>query len=188
MSIFVVGGSGSDTISVFDILDFSLIGRRGNDRLTSAEGDDYLSGGNGRDLLRAGEGEDVLSGGNGRDRLKAGAGDDLLLGGHGNDVLTGGEGADTFWFLIGDGVDRVKDFTPGEDVFAIGPKLGYPLAEDAFAIGKNAIDHNDRVIYNPDTGALFLDRDGSRHADEQMKFAKLGAGLDLHASDFSLFV
>ncbi|TFL20021.1 hypothetical protein [Jannaschia formosa] len=61
------------------------------------------------------EGDDVLIGGAGDGRITGLGGDDRLDGGIGNDVLTGGEGADIFVFTKGHEMDRIADFTPGQD-------------------------------------------------------------------------
>lgn len=57
----------------------------------------------------------LLEGGTGADTLVGGDGNDILRGGRGDDVLTGGGGADTFIFAVGDGHDRITDFTSGLD-------------------------------------------------------------------------
>ncbi|MCQ4347950.1 type I secretion C-terminal target domain-containing protein, partial [Pseudomonas stutzeri] len=85
----------------------ALEGGAGNDTLTGTAGGDWIFGH---------DGDDVLSGLLGDDALAGGAGDDILVGGPGNDLLSGGPGADTFVWNSGDsGVDRITDFTPGED-------------------------------------------------------------------------
>ncbi|MEM9249316.1 MAG: calcium-binding protein [Pseudomonadota bacterium] len=103
------GGAGDDTLS----------GGDGHDRLSGGAGADELSGDAGRDLLRGGEGNDTLDGGAGRDRLHGGAGNDEITGGLGNDVLSGGDGADIFYFLVGDGADRLLRFDVEDDLISI---------------------------------------------------------------------
>ncbi|MCM2563865.1 hypothetical protein M8756_17120 [Lutimaribacter sp. EGI FJ00015] len=128
----LVGGSGRDTLRG-GAGDDMLRGGNGVDRLLGGNGDDTLVGGNGRDTLRGGAGDDVLDGGGGGDRLDGRGGHDTLLGGanadtliggggrdvleagQGFDLLIGGAGADVFVFRGGDGVNRVRDFTPGRD-------------------------------------------------------------------------
>ncbi|MEI6099482.1 MAG: hypothetical protein WCS20_14560 [Alphaproteobacteria bacterium] len=73
-------------------------------------GDDDLFGGIKADHLLGGSGYDQLYGGRGADRLD---------GGTGGDLLSGGLGADEFRFDLGDGWDRITDFTAGEDVIRI---------------------------------------------------------------------
>ncbi|MBF2076368.1 MAG: PD40 domain-containing protein [Synechococcales cyanobacterium C42_A2020_086] len=61
-------------------------------------------------------GNDTLHGKGGRDTLIGAAGDDVLIGGKGGDVLTGGAGRDRFVYQHPqDRVDRITDFTVGED-------------------------------------------------------------------------
>ena len=95
--------------------------------LTGTAGDDVLRGGSGDDSLVGLDGNDQLHGGRGADTLDGGLGNDTLVGGPGADVMTGGAGADVF--RIGGsahtlaGLDRITDFTHGEDhlVFAEAP-------------------------------------------------------------------
>lgn len=102
----LLGGSGSDTVSYFDrtagvTADAdgasgddgqagehdsvgadveSIIGGRGNDRLTANNADGQLQGYAGDDVLHGGGGNDLVEGGEGRDQLYGDAGDDLLFG------------------------------------------------------------------------------------------------------------
>jgi len=105
----------------------ALYGESGNDTLISAGGADTLDGGTGNDslssgasndVLLGGDGDDTLLGGDGLDNLSGGEGNDNLTGGKGNDTLTGGNGNDIFRFNalspgnpIGDGIDRITDFS-----------------------------------------------------------------------------
>ncbi len=63
-----------------------------SDRITGSDKADYMLGGTGKDVLSGGKG------------------DDQFLGGQGNDILYGGAGADTFFFALGDGVDKIYGF------------------------------------------------------------------------------
>ncbi|MDF5737502.1 MULTISPECIES: bluetail domain-containing putative surface protein [unclassified Nostoc] len=54
-----------------------------------------LNGGNGADKLTGGAGNDQISGKNGNDQLLGLVGNDKLVGGKGNDILNGGAGRDT---------------------------------------------------------------------------------------------
>lgn len=58
----------------------TMIGGRGNDRLTGNDGPGHLLGYGGNDVLRGGGGDDMLEGGEGRDQLHGDAGDDLIFG------------------------------------------------------------------------------------------------------------
>lgn len=64
----------------------------------------------------AGDGLDNLIWGRaGAEMLHGGAGDDRLFDGAGADVLTGGLGADVFVFARDGAVDRISDFSDGQD-------------------------------------------------------------------------
>jgi Ca2+-binding RTX toxin-like protein len=98
--------------------DQTLTGTTGNDDLRGGRGDDSIGGGDGDDRLRGQQGDDTLDGG---------AGADTLAGGPGSDLLTGGAGADLF-HVSGPakalaGLDRVADFTHGEDQIVFGDDL-----------------------------------------------------------------
>ena len=84
-----------------------------NDKIKGGAGDDYLRGGAGNDRLFGNEGKDALIGGTGNDLLNGGAGDDILTGGAGNDRFVFGDG--TPFKAASLGIDRINDFTPGED-------------------------------------------------------------------------
>ena len=119
------------------------------------------------------------------------SGDNVLNGVWGNDELEGGAGADTFLFntaLAGVlNADTIVDFTAGEDliklddaIFAGLTNAGRPAA---FHVGLAAADASDRLIYDPTTGALYFDSDGTGAAAQTL-FAKLQPGLALDAGDF----
>ncbi len=57
------------------------------------------------------------------------------------------------------------------------------LAEDAFHIGTEAHDADDRIIYNQATGALIYDTNGDA-AGGATQFATLTKGLALTSADF----
>ena len=137
----------------------------------------------------------VLAGSGGADTLNGGDGGDTLNGGVGNDTLTGGLDADSFLFNSAlstatvKNVDTLTDFETEVDTIklenAIFTTVGAAgaLASGAIAVGSAAVDASDRLIYDPSTGALFYDRDGSG-ASVQVQFAKLTVGLSLAATDF----
>jgi Ca2+-binding RTX toxin-like protein len=135
-------------------------------------------------------GDNILAGLGGNDTLNGGAGNDQLDGGVGVDRLTGGLGADAFVFTaaLGTGVDQVLDFNAAEDVIWLddaiytGLTTG-ALTADAFAIGSSASDALDRLIYDPTTGALYYDADGSG-AGSAVQIATLSTGLALTAANF----
>lgn len=95
--------------------------------VVGADGDDNLVGGRGEDSLSGGAGDDLLQGGRRGDTLDGGLGDDTLVGGDGGDLLTGGAGADLFRIesspkTLND-LDRIADFTSGEDRIIFGDDL-----------------------------------------------------------------
>jgi Ca2+-binding RTX toxin-like protein len=57
------------------------------------------------------------------------------------------------------------------------------LAADEFVVGDHAIDNNEHLIYNADTGALSYDANGS-DAGEETQFTTLGKHLDLTNQQF----
>lgn len=95
-----MGGNGDDWMSAFT----------GSYMIAGLGGADSMAGGTKADLLMGGGGDDTMAGFGSADRLD---------GGTGRDVLTGGAGADVFHFDLGDGRDRITDFTAGQDVIEI---------------------------------------------------------------------
>jgi trimeric autotransporter adhesin len=89
------------------IIDKTLAGTAGNDRLLGTLGDDVIMGSAGNDTLGGSTGNDSIEGGDGDDSLSGGAGNDVIDGGPGNDTLEGNSGNDVFLFGRGDGVDSI---------------------------------------------------------------------------------
>jgi hypothetical protein len=118
------------------------------------------------------------------------AGNNLLNGKGGKDVLTGGAGADAFLFNseldpLGN-VDKIVDFEVGIDKIRLDDAIFTGLTNagkaGAFHVGTAAADANDRIIYNPETGALLFDADGAG-GEAAVRFATLDPGLQLSAAD-----
>lgn len=174
------GNALANAITGGEAADF-LFGYAGDDELIGLAGSDYLDGG---------EGNDVIDGGSGGDLLLGGAGDDLLLGGLGNDQLTGGSGADTFRFdtaLGPSNIDSITDFASGSDRIELdrsvfGALDAGGLAAAAFETGTAATTAQTRIIYDPATGSIYYDADGSG-AGDMVLFAVLSPGTALTASD-----
>ncbi len=132
-------------------------------------GNNTLMGNGVGNTLDGGAGNDLLDGGFGLDTLLGGSGNDTLIGGAGKDVLTGGTGNDRFVFNVRPNaqtnVDRIEDFSPGEDTLALDAAIFTALAAigavgaDNFVLGMKALDANDFLIYN--SGHLFYDPDGT---------------------------
>jgi Ca2+-binding RTX toxin-like protein len=137
-------------------------------------------------------------GGKGNDRINAGAGNDWLGGGIGNDVLTGGKGKDAFVFNTKlnkkTNLDKVTDFVIKDDSLyldnAIFKKLGKgteaspgKLKAGLLAIGDQAKDKNDYLVYDSKKGVLSYDEDGSG-GKAAVAFATLGKNLKMTVKDF----
>jgi Ca2+-binding RTX toxin-like protein len=134
--------------------------------------------------------DNQLAGNGAANRLDGREGNDVIDGGLGADTLTGGLGADLFAFttaLGGGNVDRIVDFAPGSDRIALDHAVFAGLAPGALAAGAfatgAAADADDRIVYDPTTGALSFDADGVGGA-EAVAFATLQPGLALGAGDF----
>ena len=108
------GAAGADKM-IAGLGDDSVYGDAGRDVLYGEAGNDSLDGGADADKLYGGAGEDILSGGAGADTLAAGAGGGEIVGGLGNDLMAGGAGADDFFFALGSGSDRLRNFDATED-------------------------------------------------------------------------
>jgi len=150
-----------------------------------------------QDVVVGGTGQDHIVGGAGKDQLSGGSGSDRIEGGSDGDRLTGGEGKDAFIFTSRPGlsnVDTITDFSVKDDAIwldnAVFRKVGkgtltkpVKLKSDAFTIGKEAKDAEDRVIYDKGTGRLSYDPDGTGSASA-VKFAQVKKGLALKSTDF----
>ena len=118
-------------------------------------------------------------------------GNDKLDGGTGNDVLTGGAGLDLFRFTTAPTAngDTITDFSVTDDMIqlenAVFKKLINPgvLKAANFVKAGAAHDLNDYLVYNPATGALSYDADGSG-AGAGVQIALLGVNLALTNADF----
>ena len=143
-----------------------------------------ITGNTGNNTLAAGAGNDTVNGGGGNDKI---------FGSVGNDTLTGGTGNDIFVFNTtlnaATNIDTIKDFSAAPDTIwlenAFFTTLGVAgaLPSGAFRIGSAALDSDDRIIYNRDTGALIYDANGSASGGE-IQFAKLATGLAITSADF----
>lgn len=138
-------------------------------------------------------GNDYLDGGAGNDYLSAGAGNDRLIGGPGNDRMYGGSGSDTFIFRDAPNSttnkDTIHDFNVAADIIHLENAVFTALVGTGtlsvaqFHIGSSAADASDRIIYNPSTGTVTYDANGSASGGAQ-QFALLTAGLALTRADF----
>ena len=185
------GGKGNDTLeSYVDHVDTLLDGGIGNDS---------IKGGWENDTLIGGKGNDVLLGKYGNDKLNGGKGNDVLYGGDtwygdldGMDTLTGGAGTDIFIIDTHDysgDIDIITDFKHDEDKIYL-KHIAWmstgELSSDHFCItnSNNALDYDDRIIYNTTTGALLYDRDGNSDNVAPVHFATLKNKPNISSSDF----
>lgn len=132
------GGDGSDTIYGGKDDDLLLMGEGlnfgqgnlGQDQLRGGGGGDTLLGGKENDTIHGEGGADFLNGNMADDHIVGGAGDDTIYGEGGSDTLWGGSGADAFHAFVGQGLDRVMDFSRAEgDRIVLKPGSTYSVAE-----------------------------------------------------------
>lgn len=122
-------------------------------RLYGTDDSETLNGGQGFDYIDGRGGDDLIIGSNEADFILGGDGNDVISGGNGDDIISGGAGNDTFVIEFFDkGVDKITDFTVGEDTIEI----------RGFGSDVN-------VDYNQDTGSLSVDGE---------EIARLDVGLD----------
>ena len=168
-------------------------GNTGDDYLYGQAGNDSLLGGIGKDWLIGGAGDDSLRSGKGHDHLLSGIGNDSLFGGRGRDWLTGGAGSDNFELrLLKRSSDVITDFKilDGDRLLIAAKgaskdlKIG-KLAAEQFVLGAGAKSESNRVIYNPETGRLFFDADGTGDR-AQVVLATLSKGLNLNHRSISV--
>jgi Ca2+-binding RTX toxin-like protein len=135
----------------------------------------------------------ALNGRAGNDRLSGLAGNDRLAGGPGNDRLTGGPGQDAFVFdtplNAATNIDQIIDFSPANDVMRLQGSVFQALTTagvlpaPSFRAAGAAGDASDRILYDPATGALRYDADGSGPV-ASVRFAILAPGLAVTNLDF----
>ncbi|MBW4674419.1 MAG: phytase [Desmonostoc geniculatum HA4340-LM1] len=110
----ILGGAGTDTLTVVEGSRQSLFGGSGNDTLTSNGSSNRLYGGSGDDKLFSGV----------NDSLFGGDGDDVLFAGiAGGNRLSGGAGADQFWIAnasLPTSKNIVTDFAIAIDKIGLG--------------------------------------------------------------------
>lgn len=146
--------------------------------------DNTITGNAARNVLGGGSGNDILNGAGGNDRLS---------GASGNDRLAGGAGEDIFEFLAAlngiSNVDRIADFAPGQDLMRLaGPVFpalttAGPLPAAMFRLGTTAADATDRILYDPASGAVRYDADGSGPTPP-VQFAILTGNPSVTNADF----
>jgi Ca2+-binding RTX toxin-like protein len=202
------GGDGDDRIEGRGDADI-LGGGLGVDLLDGGDGSDWIhSTAAGTIDLGAGTATDAATGEVDtligiENVLSEGAGD-ILIGDAGanrfamlesNSTVTGGEGADRYLQLqpgSGFSIETVTDFERGADLVqfqtdALGfeqPLPEGPLDPGLFALG-TAADEDDFFIFDPGTGTLSIDRDGSGEG-EAVPSLILEGETELAASDIEI--
>lgn len=160
-------------------------------QLDIAAGDQIIFGTPTNDAFSGGSGNDIIDGVEGDDVLDGEEGNDTLNGGVGNDTLTGGTGSDSFVFSsTTEGVDTIEDFEKSEGDRIVVSAAGFggdltpgaSLEETQFVLGTTSADSSDRFIYDPSTGNLFFDPDGTGDAPQQ-QIATLTGAPSLSADD-----
>ncbi len=134
----------------------------------------------------------TLTGNERVNRIEGNAGNDVLIGAGGTDYLNGGAGSDKFVLdaALGNGVDRLLDFTAGLDQIGLDEDIFTALSAGAlpagsFVAGTVALEADDFIIYNTATGGLFYDADGIG-ASAAVPIALLLGAPDLTASDITI--
>ena len=191
------GGTGNDTYGVDNAGDIVLEGLGGGTDVLYATVSYTLLAGAEIEFIRANAGATglTLTGNELANQIAGLGGNDTFFGLGGNDTLTGGEGQDNFVFNAAlnpmTNVDRIIDFNATDDtihlddVIFTGVPLG-TLSEEAFYIGADAHDADDRILYNQNTGALSFDADGSGN-NAATQFATLAPNTPgIGHSDFLL--
>jgi Ca2+-binding RTX toxin-like protein len=134
-----------------------------------------------------------LTGNSSGNVIRGNNGNNLINGGAGNDELTGLGGQDFFVFNTAldaaYNVDTITDFNVADDTIMLddaifSSSLGVGnISSGELVIGSAALDANDRLIYDSNTGALSYDADGVG-GSAQVQFARLSPGLALTDLDF----
>ncbi|MBN3895044.1 MAG: FG-GAP repeat protein [Nostoc sp. NOS(2021)] len=169
-----------------------------NNKITSFyDSNDVINGQGGDDMIDGKGGNDLLRGDSGNDTLIGGTGNDTLVGGAGNDVLTGGAGADRFLYnsSAAIGVDTISDFNSSEAdkivldktaFSAIASVAGNGFSKKSdFQVTNLGQASTAKIVYNPVSGQLFYDENGSAPGfGSGGLFATLTGAPNLTASDF----
>jgi Ca2+-binding RTX toxin-like protein len=193
------GGVGSDTLAGGLDNDTYVVDESSDVVIeNSSEGIDtvqatssYILGANIENLILLGLADFTLGSGNADNNIITGSvSNNILNGSLGNDTLIGGLGADVFVFdaLGATNYDVISDFASGQDKIDLSgatflPALSFGIYTDMFVLGTSALDTNDYIIYNKETGELFFDADANGAGAQQL-IAKLAPITNLLQSDF----
>ena len=192
---------GAFVLNNFGTIIGNIVGSAGNanDAVNNhgvVHGEVHLGGGNDSyqnfGIARSGE----VFGEVGNDSLIGGKRADILDGGPGFDILTGGKGADKFVFdsalVPATTITTITDFKESQhDTISLKASVfvGLPpgtLDATHFAVGA-PVNTNPQIDYNPATGALVYDPDGTGLGAPPLQFATLANHANLQAQDFNVF-
>jgi serralysin len=172
-SVIEFDGEGIDTVQT-GLFAYEL--RHNVENLTYTGTGDFIGIGNDND--------NVITSGNGEDFLSGHEGDDILTGGSGADTLIGGSGADQFRYQgLEVGLDRVLDFESGVDKIVLLESGFFHTSTIEFVSGTMALTTNSTFVYDPETGIVTFDADGTGEGSSEM-ITQLDAGLTLTLGDF----
>lgn len=175
------------------------ISNKASDRIIAGNGPNELYGFGGNDTLYGMNGDDLLVGGAGKDKLYGGSGSDYFL----FDKAPSSQNIDTIQDFKRGQHDKIvlrfdvfQDLEAGVNADASGNFIAkedsrlnlktYALNATSFCKGPQALDLDDRVVYDPATGILSYDSDGSGPA-AAIQIAKLKVHTSLAASDFIIY-
>src|SRR5688572_2369330 len=151
---------------------------------TGNELDNAITGNSGSNILRGLAGDDNLRGLGGNDRLIGGPGNDRLVGNGGRNAIQFDAPLDAVT-----NVDRLVDFDAVRDTMRLigeifpGLTTAGTLPAAAFRLGVAAGDDSDRILYDPATGALRYDADGTGPT-ASVRFATLASKPALTNANF----
>ena len=136
------------------------------------------TGSNNTDKIIGNNAANILSSGGGADRILGKGGNDILVGGvlTGGATMTGGAGRDQFLIPAAYRLERgarqstevepytITDFSKGEKILVVADRFNVqegPLSAEQFGMGREFQTPEQRFAYDPKTGELFYDINGS---------------------------
>ncbi|MEH2035882.1 hypothetical protein [Nostoc sp.] len=203
----IIGASGADPNGSYSGQSYVLFGRTnidGTPEVTGTPGADTLIGTINKDIIDGKDGNDTIYGQPGTDLLIGGAGNDILIGGAGNDTLVGEAGANRFFYGTNApfdssavGLDIISDFKQSQGDKIVLDKTTFSAITSAVGIGfsnagnfevtSNGAASSAVIVYNPVSGQLFYNSNGSVAGfGIGGPFAILTGAPTLTASDFVL--
>ena len=198
----MIGLSGNDTYLVDSANDIVIeVSGGGTDTVRTAVS--YTLGASAQiEVLRssndAGGSNIELTGNDFGQTIIGNSGNNIIAGRLGNDTLTGGDGQDIFGFdtlpNATTNIDTITDFTVVDDLIAlrgtvftgIGPAISIldPSRFKNLTTG-GAVDADDRILYDDNTGFIYYDSDGSGAA-AAVAFAVLTGSPTVTFADFGI--